>query len=225
MGEAPGLLPVAIHSERLVVQRLLDEPGHHHAVMTGLAGTDRVEAPPDQRRAMPLAPIRDGQELINGLGARVAPPPPTGRTQYQIAVLPERHVAALAVHLGRRRDEHLFPLLAGSGEHDLGGLDIRLNGSHRAFDDELHPHRGSEVEHLIRGVHQLPGQGSVLHASDDVAEARLALEMLDVANRAGRKVIDHRHLIAAAEQRFGEVRSDETSSACYEVAHYRPPPT
>ena len=55
------------------------------------------------------------------------------------------------------------------------------------------------MEYLIRCVHQLRGQWCILDASDDVAEARIALEMLDVANRAGRQVIDHSHVIAAAE--------------------------
>src|SRR5437870_229242 len=67
VSEASTLLAIAVHRQGLVVQRLFNEAGHYHPVMTALPRANRIEAPPNESRAMAFAPIRDGQELINGL--------------------------------------------------------------------------------------------------------------------------------------------------------------
>ena len=42
----------------------------------------------------------------------------------------------------------------------------------------------------------------------------VVLEMADVLDRAGRQVVEHVHVMAAAEQFVGEMRADESRAAC-----------
>ncbi len=47
----------------------------------------------------------------------------------------------------------------------------------------------------------------------------MRLEMGDVVDRPGREVVERVDLVAAREERLGEVGSDETGAAGYEDAH------
>ena len=68
-------------------------------------------------------------------------------------------------------------------------------------------------------VDQLGQQRLVGDAVDRVAEARAALEVLDVLDRARRQVVEDRHLVAGGQQRLGQVRSDEPGPAGDECTH------
>ena len=54
---------------------------------------------------------------------------------------------------------------------------------------------------------------------DDVVEIGIALEMSDVFETAGRQVVNDRDLVAPLEERFDEMRTDETGTAGDEHLH------
>ena len=51
--------------------------------------------------------------------------------------------------------KHRLLLLAGVREHDLGAVDVGLDGAHRALDDQLDADRGGQVEDHVGAVDQL----------------------------------------------------------------------
>ena len=132
-----GLRAVAEHRDRLAGERLPDEVGDHHAVRAGLPRTDGVEEAHDDDRQLAFLPVRQRQELVDRLAARVRPSMLRRRTQHEIRVLAERHVLALAVHLRRRRDDDELLLLVGVLQHDLGAVDVGFDRVHRLLDDQL----------------------------------------------------------------------------------------
>src|SRR5438128_987703 len=71
--ERPGLGSIAEHGNRLSGERLTDEVRDHHSVLSRLAWSDGIEEPHDDDRQLALFPIRQRQELVDGLAARVRP--------------------------------------------------------------------------------------------------------------------------------------------------------
>ena len=147
-----------------------------------------------------------------------------GGAQHQVGILAERHVDALAVHLGSRGDDHELLLLVRVLEHHFGAVHVGLNRVNGRFDDELDADGRGEVEHDVCAVDELGQHRLVGHAVDHVAEPRTILEVFDVLHRAGGQVVEHRHLVSGAQQRVGQMRSDESGTAGYEGIHVRSGP-
>jgi hypothetical protein len=120
-----------------VRERLRHEARDHHAVLPRLARTHRVEEAHHHGGEPLLTPVGDRQELVDRLGAGVAPPPAVRGAHHQVAALAERDVQALAVHLRGGGDEHPPPLLGRQLQQQLGALDVGLDRPHRALHDEL----------------------------------------------------------------------------------------
>ena len=219
VGEAARLLAVAVDRDGHPGQRLAHEVGDHHAVLPGLPRADRVEQADHHRGQLPLFPVGDGQELVDRLAAGVGPAALVGRAQHQVAVLAERELVALAVHLAGRSHQDRPLLLVRQGEHHLGEVDVGLDGANRGLDDQLHPHGGRQVKDPVAAVDQLRHHRHVGARVDDVAEALLALQVPDVVDAAGRQIIDDADLVAALQQLVGQVRSDEPRAASDEITH------
>ena len=131
----------------------------------------------------------------------------------------ERNVVALAVHLGRRRDDDQLLLLVRVLQDDFRAVDVGLDGVHRLLDDQLDPHRRGEMEDDVAAIDELGEQRLVVDRIDEVLEPLTSLQMGDVLDRAGRQVVEHQDLMAACEQRVGEVRPDESGATGDERAH------
>ena len=211
--EAAPLGPVAVHGDRLLGERLVDEPRDHHPVAPGLARPDRVEQARDDRRQPALAPVGDRQELVERLRARVRPPAEARRTHQQVAVLAERHPLALAVDLARRRDEHRPAPPRRLREDDLGAVDVGLDRPHRALDDQLDADGGGEVVDDVGRVDELGDDPLVGSRVDRVFEPARRAQMLDVRHRPCRQIVEHVDLTAARDKRLGQVGPDESGSA------------
>ena len=63
-------------------------------------------------------------------------------------------------------------------------------------------------------VNKLGHDGHVMHRIYCVVIARVRLQMHDIVNRAGRKIVNAENLVAALDVCVGEVRSDEARPAC-----------
>ncbi len=98
-------------------------------------------------------------------------------------------------------------------------MDVRLDRPDGALDDQLDADGGGEVVDDVRPVDELRDDGCVLRGVDRVREAGLVLEVPDVLDRAGGKVVEDVDLVAALEQLVGEMGADEAGSAGDQVPH------
>ena len=139
----------------------------------------------------------------------------------RLGAFAERHVGALAVDLGRRRDEDQLLLLVRVLQHDLGAMHVGFDRVHRLLDDQLHADGRGQMKDDVAAVDHLGEQRFVGHRVDRVREARCLFEMADVVDGTGGQVVEHRHLVAVAQQSFGEVGSDEPGASGDQSFHAR----
>jgi len=86
-------------------------------------------------------PVRQGQKLIQRLGARIAPPPLARRPHDAIVILTKRHFAALAIDF-RRRSQQKRPPIPRTGLQDrLCAADNALNRPNRLLNDQTNSDR------------------------------------------------------------------------------------
>ena len=150
----------------------------------GLPRSDGVEEADDDDRQLALFPVRERQELVDRLAARVGPAMLRRRAHHEIGILAERHVLALAVHLGRRRDDDQLLLLVRVLQHDFGAVHVGLDRVDRLLDDQLHADRGGEMKDDVAAIDELGQQRLVVDRVDEVLEAGAPLEVRDVLHRA-----------------------------------------
>jgi hypothetical protein len=213
------LLAVAKDGDRLPRQRLPDEVGDDHPVLTGLPGSDCIEQANHDDGELALLPVCQAQELVDHLAARVRPAVLVGRAEHEIRAFREGHGDALSVDLGGRGDEHQLPLLGGVLEDHLGAVDVRLDRIDRLFDDELYPDGGREVNDDVAAIDHFGQERLVGDRVDGVVKAGMRLEVLDVVDGACRQVVEHEHFVATFEQCFGKVAADEPGPTGDEYAH------
>jgi hypothetical protein len=53
-------------------------------------------------------------------------------------------------------------------------------------------------------------------------EQRVALQMLDVPDGAGRQIVEHEYGVAKTDERLGKMGSDEPRAACNQNSHAIP---
>ena len=111
----------------------------------------------------------------------------------------------------------LLFLLASFKDH-LGAAHIGLYGTHRAFDDQTHPHRRGQVINDIRPVHQFGHQGLVAHIRNGVGKVGVAFQGVQIFDGAGGKVIHHLDLLALGDEMLGQMRPYETRPPGYQGA-------
>src|ERR1700682_953476 len=63
-------------------------------------------------------------------------------------------------------------------------------------------------------IDQLGGHRPVVNAVNLVVKARVIFQMLNVAEAAGREVVDDENFVAAPDVRVGKMRADETCPTC-----------
>ena len=83
-----------------------------------------------------------------------------GRAHDQIRVLAERHVAALAVDLGGRKNHDQLVFFGRVLQHDFSAVDVGLDRPHRRFDDQADADRRTfEVDVKLSEIepHLQPG--------------------------------------------------------------------
>src|SRR5262249_10279636 len=149
------------------------------------------------------------QELVERLGTGVAPAAFRRSAKHQGAILAEGDLRTQAIDFGSRGEQHLLALPSGLGEHDFGSVNIGLDGSDRAFDDQLDTDGGGQMADHVTAVYQLREHRLVVDAVDDQAESRVVLEVLDVVDFPGGEVVDDLDGVAPRQASVGEMRADE----------------
>ncbi len=163
VAEAAGLAAVAVHGERRTVERLADQGGQDHAVVTPLAGPDGVEQTHHGGGQTVLAVVGQRQDLVDGLRGRVGPAGDGGRAQDPVGILRERDLGVAAVDLRAAGDQEAAAVSIGRGEHVLGAADVAGQGLEGLLHDEAHPHGGGEVDHGVTAGGGLVDDGFVEH--------------------------------------------------------------
>ena len=102
-------------------------------------------------------------------------------------------------------------------------MNVVFDRVNRLFHNELDAHRGREVKDDVTAIDELGQEGLVAHRVDEVLEAAAALQFGDVVHRAGRQVVEDQHVVSSIQQRFREVRADESRSACNQCPHRASP--
>ena len=98
-------------------------------------------------------------------------------------------------------------------EHDLGTADVGLDRPRRVVDDQLHANGGGQMEDGVDPIHH--------HADDlfvrDRAEPEVAptgiRQVVDVADGAGRQIVEDPDLVSTLDQTLGQVGADEAGAA------------
>jgi hypothetical protein len=185
-----------------------------HAVLAALARADGVEQADDHAVEAALLVVGECQELVHRLGVGVGPATRRGGAVDAARVLGERELlTVVAVHLAGGGDEHALAEAVAVLQHDLGALHVRDERAHRLLDDQPDADRSRQVVHDVALVDELVDHRRREHGVHHEVEARMLLEVLDVADRAGRQVVEDPYLPALREQQLREMRADEARPA------------
>src|SRR5215212_954906 len=212
--ETTALFSITVNRDRTACERLLHERRNHHAVLSGLSRSDRVEETHDNRRQLLLAPVSEREKLIDRFRARVAPAPFRRRAHHEVAVFTKRHVGAETIDLRCRRDQNLLLFLVREREDDFGAAHVCFDGAHGTLDDQLHADCRGEMEDDVTLIDQLGGNRLVVDSLDRVMKTRVTFEVLNILERAGGKIVDHVNLVATLDVSVADMRSDETRATC-----------
>ena len=87
----------------------------------------------------------------------------------------------------------------------MRAVDIGLDSLDRAFDDEFDADSGGQMDDHIGIVDELSEQLAILNVIQVILHAPGGLEMADVFNAAGRKIIEQDDTIAAVKEPLCEV--------------------
>jgi len=206
--EAARLLPVAEDRDVLVDERLRDERRHGAAIADAHARAVGVEDADDLGVDLVEAAIRDRHRLREPLGLVVDAARPDRVDVAPVGFL-LRMLERIAVDLRRRGDHERRALglreaerLVRAERSDFQRLDRQLEVIDRAG-------RARPVQHVIHRAVDVDEVGDVVADELEVAIAQVR----DVGEVAGQQVVDADHCEAAIEQRFRQVRSDETGGA------------
>src|SRR5271156_6523357 len=196
-----------------IVERIFDEIREDHAVAAGLAWADGVEETDDDDRYLFLLPIGEGEKFVEGFGGGVAPSAFGGGAEDEVGVFVERDVGIFAVDFGCGSDEDALAFFAGGFENHLGAVDVRFDGADGAFDDELDAHGGGEMDDDVGVVHELGDQLAIFDVVEVIFHLAGSFQVADVVHASGGEIVEQDDAIAAGEETFRQMRTDETSAA------------
>ena len=100
----------------------------------------------------------------------------------------------------------------------MRAVDVGLDGADGAFDDEFDADSGSEMNDDIGIVDELGKQLTILNVIEVILHAAGRLEMADILDAAGRKVVEQNNMIVTLEESLGEMRADKTGAASNQIA-------
>ena len=96
----------------MIQQSLLNESRYYHSISSGLPRANGVKQPQYYYRQLLLMEIGQGQELVDSLGAGIAPAALGSGTIDRIIIFPEWNFGSFAVDFGSGgNDDFLFILI------------------------------------------------------------------------------------------------------------------
>ena len=200
------LRAITVDCHRFALQRLRDEVGHHAPVIHRHARSVRVENSRHSNFQTVLAMVIERQRFSAPFALIV-----TRAFADRIDVAPVRFrlrvLERIAVHLRRAREQEfrLAPLREPERVHSP--QDVGFDRLHRIEFVMNRRRRARQVIHFV-DLHQERRHDVV---SDDF-KLWIPLQVLQVALRAGEKVVHDDDFVAAFQQRVDEVRPDEAGT-------------
>ena len=212
VAEVAGGAAVAVDPQGLAAQQRARPARHDRRVgaLGVLARAEHVEvAQPGAFHA--VGPRPGGREqLVDRLGGGVRRQRLTGHR------LELRQRRMVAVHrAGGRVDQATQAGLARRGEQLGEAGRVRTEGAHRMLDGARHRSEGGLVQHMGHAAQRLRTGLRIADVAVDELEARpgrLAdrrTDVLEVAPRAGREIVEADDLLAVPQQCLDQVRADE----------------
>src|SRR5213075_849916 len=146
IAETTRLFSIAVNGNGGVVQRLTDEIRKDHAVAASLARSDGVEEADDDNGNLLFFPVREGEKFVESFGSGVTPAALGGGAKNEIGLFVKRNLSAFAVDLGGGGGENEFTFSCGGFENVLRAVDIGLDGTDGAFDDQANANGGGQMD-------------------------------------------------------------------------------
>src|SRR5262249_4669321 len=146
----------------------------------------------------------------------IAPAVDRRRAEDAVGVLRPWDRAVLAVDLGRRAEDDPSPVLVRGAEHVLRPVHVDVQHVVRVRDVVLDPNDAGKVVDQVCLRREAVEDLRVHPRVDDQAETALAEQ---VAHLRLRTRVERDHVVAAGEERLGEMRPDEPRAARDEDLH------
>ena len=198
-------------------QRLAHKIRQDHPVTARLPRSHGIEQPCDDDRQPLFLPVGEGQKFVQRLRRRITPAAFGRRPEHQIGIFMERKIGAFPVHFRSGCGKDQLALSAGGLEHQLRAVDVGLDGSHRAFDNQLDAHRGRQMKNDVGLVHQFRQQLAVFQRLKEIVHPVIFLKVPDVFHAAGRKIVHQQDFVAALQQTLGKMRAHKTCAASNQI--------
>ncbi len=165
---------------------------------------------------------RERGKFVDRLAAGICPAMADGRTGDGVVLLAEGDIGGLAADLGGPGDEDAPPVPAGHLEHRFRAAHVGLDGVEGLAHDQLHPHRGRQVEDHVALRRQPVEDAFVEHCVDRVRKAFVIEQVLHVRQAAGTEIVDDLHPPALFQQDLREVAAHKAGAAGNQCPHVDP---
>ncbi len=222
VGETTSLLPITVNRQGSIRERLTDKGGHDHAIAVRLPWTARVEATHHCHGQSTLSMVGQSQGLIGGLAGSVGPAQHVRCAEPEILLLGKRFSAAPAVDLATREDHCSLTRPGGFLEQDHRALQIVQETFECLAHDSADAHMGSEVVDDIGLGDEFPGAVGITDVTNLKAEEGMAPGNKQIALASRGQVVKSAHVVAAGQQHFDQMGSDESCSPGHECFHAPP---
>ena len=92
--------------------------------------------------------------------------------------------------------------MAGQFQDYLSVFDVGLNGADRALHNQFHSNRCCQVNDHMAAIQQFCRHRHIHDGVNVVVKIRISLEMKEIFNVAGGKIIEGKNLVALCEKIF-----------------------
>jgi len=92
----------------------------------------------------------------------------------------------------------------------LSPVDVGLNRTDRAFNDELYPNGSREMNDNVSVIHELREKVLIFNPIEVVLQILNSFQVADVLHAARREVVQEHNLLSSLQQSLREVRTDKS---------------
>lgn len=209
-GEVAGLLAVAVDDGTLAVEHEVDELRDDRSVVAVgvLARAEDVEVP--ERGRVDVVEVAELERELLGVVLRER----VGRFWLGLHRLDFGESVGRAVHRRGGGDDGRIDIgFAGRVQDCRGAGAVGVGGRDGVVDAPRDRGDRSLVEHVVDAVGGVGHRVRVTDVRLVERERSLVLEWIEVLLAPGREIVDATDVVAAVEQRLGEIRSDEPRDA------------
>jgi hypothetical protein len=94
-----------------------------------------------------------------------------------------------------------------------------VQSTNRGVHNQSNANRSRQMIDDVALVNQVSKHARVHDGIDDTPESPLTLQVLDVHDGSGRKIVQNSHIVSLSKQRLSQMRTDKSSAACNKNVH------